>query len=117
VLDTPQGEATLKNDFVFAMVGYRPDFEFMAEHGVHLDPETKRPIIDQDTLESERKGFYLAGVIVAGVHTNEVFIENGRFHGRVIAAAIAKALHRSSENIDGITEPAGAIASRGVAHE
>jgi thioredoxin reductase (NADPH) len=117
VLDTPQGEVILKNDFVFAMVGYRPDFEFMAAHGVHLDPETKRPMIDQDTLESERKGFYLAGVIVAGVHTNEVFIENGRFHGRVIAAAIAKALHRSSEGGDEVAEPAGAIANFGVAHE
>jgi thioredoxin reductase (NADPH) len=90
VLATPQGEVTVKNDFVFAMTGYRPDFEFMAEHGIHLDPATSKPITDRETLESERKGVYLAGVIVAGTHTNEIFIENGRFHGKLIAEAIAK---------------------------
>jgi thioredoxin reductase (NADPH) len=91
-LNTPEGEITVKNDFVFAMTGYRPDFEFMAEHGIHLDPVTSRPITNTDTLESERKGVYLAGVIVAGTHTNEIFIENGRFHGKVIAEAIAESL-------------------------
>jgi hypothetical protein len=40
-------------------------------------------------LESEREGIYLAGVIVAGMHTNEIFIENGRFHGHLIADSIA----------------------------
>ena len=90
VVQTPNGEITIKNDFVFAMVGYRPDFEFMAEHGIHLDPKTSKPITDPVTLESERAGVYLAGVIVAGTHTNEIFIENGRFHGVQIAAAIAK---------------------------
>jgi thioredoxin reductase (NADPH) len=92
VLQTPRGEVTIKNDFVFAMTGYRPDFEFMAEHGIHLDAATSKPITDPETLESEREGVYLAGVIVAGTHTNEIFIENGRFHGKVIAEAIAKSL-------------------------
>jgi thioredoxin reductase (NADPH) len=90
VLHTPDGEVTVKNDFVFAMTGYRPDFEFMSEHGIHLDPATSKPITDPETLESERRGVYLAGVIVAGTHTNEIFIENGRFHGKQIAEAIAK---------------------------
>jgi thioredoxin reductase (NADPH) len=88
VLNTPQGEVTLKNDYVFAMTGYRPDFEFMATHGIHLDTKTSKPVTNPKTLESERKGVYLAGVIVAGTHTNEIFIENGRFHGRLIAEAI-----------------------------
>jgi thioredoxin reductase (NADPH) len=48
--------------------------------------------VNNDTLESQRKGVYLAGVIVAGVHTNEIFIENGRFHGKQIATAIAASL-------------------------
>jgi thioredoxin reductase (NADPH) len=90
VLETPQGEVIVKNDFVFAMTGYRPDFEFMEAHGIHLDPATSKPITDPATLESERHGVYLAGVIVAGMHTNEIFIENGRFHGKLIAQAIAK---------------------------
>ena len=89
LLATPQGERWIKNDFVFAMTGYRPDLEFLAAHGIKLDPETLRPYSDPETLESDRKGMYLAGVIVAGMHTNEIFIENGRFHGEKIAAAIA----------------------------
>jgi thioredoxin reductase (NADPH) len=92
VLETPDGEIAIKNDFVFAMTGYRPDFEFMADHGIHLDPKTSKPITNPHTLESERQGIYLAGVIVAGMHTNEIFIENGRFHGKVIAEAIANSL-------------------------
>ena len=98
LIETPEGEVVVKNDFVFAMTGYRPDFEFMAELGIHLDPESSKPITNPETLESETKGIYLAGVIVAGTHTNEIFIENGRFHGRVIAEAIANvALDRSHD--------------------
>jgi thioredoxin reductase (NADPH) len=92
ILDTPQGEVSVKNDFIFAMVGYRPDTEFLEQHGIRFDPETERPNTDPDTLESDRKGMYLAGVLVAGMHTNEIFIENGRFHGKKIAEAIAAIL-------------------------
>jgi thioredoxin reductase (NADPH) len=92
VVNTPNGEVILKNDYVFAMTGYRPDFEFMAEHGIHLDPKTSKPITNPKTLESERRGVYLAGVIVAGTHTNEIFIENGRFHGKLIAEALQRSL-------------------------
>jgi thioredoxin reductase (NADPH) len=88
-LNTPQGQVTLKNDFVFAMTGYRPDTKFLDAHGIHFDPESSRPYTDPETLESDRKGIYLAGVLVAGMHTNEIFIENGRFHGKKIAEAIA----------------------------
>ena len=91
VVDTPDGEVTVANDFVFAMTGYSPDTDFLAAHGITFDPETRRPFTDPQTLESARKGMYLAGVLVAGMHTNEIFIENGRFHGRVIAEAIAAA--------------------------
>ncbi len=96
ILQTPEGEVTVKNDFVFAMTGYRPDFEFMAEHGIHLDPVTSKPITNTQTLESERAGVYLAGVIVAGTHTNEIFIENGRFHGELIANAIEQSVRAAA---------------------
>lgn len=92
VLETPSGPLTLKNDFVFAMTGYRPDIEFLEAQGIRLDPETQRPYTNPETLESDRKGMYLAGVIVAGMHTHEIFIENGRFHGKQIAEAIARSL-------------------------
>jgi len=93
---TPEGPKTLANDFVFAMTGYRPDLEFLASVGIRLDPESQKPRINPDTLESDRPGIFLAGVIVAGMHTNEIFIENGRFHGKQIADAIADSLAPSS---------------------
>lgn len=85
----PGGEVSIRNDFVFAMIGYHPDTAFLAAHGIVFDPGTGRPYTDPETLESHRTGIYLAGVIVAGMHTNEIFIENGRFHGKKIAEAIA----------------------------
>ena len=92
LLETPQGEVLLKNDFVFALIGYSPDLRFLNSIGVTLDPATERPRSNPTTLESERSGVYLAGVIVAGMHTNEIFIENGRFHGKQIAEDIAEKL-------------------------
>ncbi|HKX00571.1 MAG TPA: YpdA family putative bacillithiol disulfide reductase [Bryobacteraceae bacterium] len=91
-LDTPEGEVLLKNDFVFALTGYSPDLQFLNSLGVTLDTVTLRPRTDPQTLESERSGVYLAGVIVAGMHTSEIFIENGRFHGIQIGEAIASKL-------------------------
>ena len=87
---TPGGEIAIANDFVFALVGYQPDLKFLNATGISLEPDTGRPRTDPETLESTRPGVYLAGVIVAGMHTNEIFIENGRFHGHVIARSIAE---------------------------
>jgi thioredoxin reductase (NADPH) len=89
---TPQGDISMKNDFVFALVGYQPDLEFLNATGITLEPETQRPRTNPETLESECPGIYLAGVIVAGMHTNEIFIENGRYHGGLIARSIASKL-------------------------
>jgi thioredoxin reductase (NADPH) len=91
-LAAPEGEVSLKNDFVFALTGYRPDLPFLNAAGIAIEPETLRPRSDPDTLESQRPGVYLAGVIVAGMHTNEIFIENGRRHGRLIAESISSRL-------------------------
>lgn len=87
---TPQGEKTLPNDFVLAMTGYKPDTEFLARTGIVFEQDTLRPRTNPKTLESDRPGVYLAGVIVAGMHTSEIFIENGRFHGIQIADDIAR---------------------------
>jgi thioredoxin reductase (NADPH) len=88
VLDTPQGRETLKNDFVFAMTGYHPDFTFLESLGIRFEGPDRTPVCNPGTLESNVPGIYLAGVIVAGSRTNEIFIENGRFHGRQIAVAL-----------------------------
>ncbi len=91
-LQTPDGPEVIHNDFVLAMTGYQPDTQFLGRVGIVLEPSTGKPRTDPETLESDRPGVYLAGVIVAGMHTNEIFIENGRFHGGQIAKAVSDAL-------------------------
>jgi thioredoxin reductase (NADPH) len=77
---------TISNDFVFAMTGYHPDHDFLKSMGVEIDQETGRPLHNVDTMETNVRGIYIAGVIAAGNNANEIFIENGRFHGGSIAA-------------------------------
>jgi thioredoxin reductase (NADPH) len=89
VLQTPLGREVLRNDFVFAMTGYRPDFRFLENLGIAFQGPDRLPVCDPETLESNVPGIYLAGVIVAGSRTNEIFIENGRFHGKQIARAMS----------------------------
>lgn len=85
-LSTPEGERILPNQYVFALTGYQPDFRFLESLGVRLDEKNDRcPVCDPQTLESNVPGIYLAGVVIAGERTNEIFIENGRFHGKLIA--------------------------------
>jgi len=92
-LRTPEGAVTVANDFVFALTGYHPDFGFLERLGVKLDEENDRcPVCDGNSLESNVPGIYLAGVIVAGERTNEIFIENGRFHGKQIADSLRSKL-------------------------
>jgi len=73
---------------VFALTGYHPDYEFIESLGVKLDPVSRKPELNPDTLESNVKGIYLAGVVIGGKHTSEIFIENGRFHGKQIVIAL-----------------------------
>jgi len=83
---TPEGTRTLKNDFVFALTGYHPDYDFLESLGIELQKPEMRPVCNPETFESNVPGVYVAGVIVSGSRTSEIFIENGRFHGRQIAA-------------------------------
>ncbi|UWZ87014.1 YpdA family putative bacillithiol disulfide reductase [Occallatibacter riparius] len=89
ILETPAGREVLRNDFVFALTGYRPDFSFLESLGVRFEGPDRLPVCDSESLCSNVSGIYLAGVIVAGSRTNEIFIENGRFHGKQIARALA----------------------------
>jgi thioredoxin reductase (NADPH) len=74
---------------VFAMTGYHPDFDFLEQQGIRFDPGSRKPHLNPDTLESNIPGVYLAGVIVGGENTSQIFIENGRFHGKQIITAMA----------------------------
>lgn len=82
-------EKVIKNDFVFAMTGYHPDHSFLAAMGITIDKETGRPAYNEETMETNVKGLYIAGVLAAGNNANEIFIENGRFHGGLIAYHLA----------------------------
>ena len=84
VVENDAGVQELRARQVFALTGYHPDYEFIEALGVRLDKESRRPEIDPVTLESNVRGIYLAGVVIAGKYTGEIFIENGRFHGKQI---------------------------------
>lgn len=98
-LETPEGTRVVANDAVLAMTGYRPDFEFLEGLGVRIEGEYRCPACDPHSLESNVPGIYLAGVIIAGDKTNEIFIENGRFHGRQIAEDLKQRLPASASEL------------------
>lgn len=89
IVSNAAGERRLPAKQVFALTGYHPDFSFIRSLGVHLDPVTCKPSLDPHTLESNVPGIHLAGVVIGGRHTGEIFIENGRFHGKQIIQALA----------------------------
>jgi thioredoxin reductase (NADPH) len=97
VLTTPRGPIRLENDFVFALIGYHPDYDFLRSVGLELSQMQNRPVCDPETLESNVPGIYVAGVIVAGSRTSEIFIENGRFHGKQIASHLRQKLGPTDE--------------------
>lgn len=101
-LETPEGPLTIPNDFVLAMTGYRPDFSFLESLGVRIEGADRCPECDPSSLESNVPGIYLAGVIIAGERTNEIFIENGRFHGRQIAADLKQKLRAATGELAGV---------------
>jgi thioredoxin reductase (NADPH) len=98
VIYTPNGVIRAKNDFVFALTGYHPDYDFLRSMGIELSSEQCRPVCDPETLESNVPGIYVAGVIVAGSRTNEIFIENGRFHGQLIAKHLKQKMGASASS-------------------
>lgn len=89
IVENDAGVRELPARQIFALTGYHPDYEFIESLGVELDPVSRRPAIDPNSLESNVPGIYLAGVVIAGRHTGEIFIENGRFHGKQIVEAIS----------------------------
>ena len=93
ILNTPNGEVVLENDFVLAMTGYLPDYDFLQKINIAIqDDEMRRPQMNADTFESNLPNVYLAGVIQEGLHTSKLFIENTRHHGEVIIAQVLQKL-------------------------
>jgi len=81
----PDGKITIKNDFVLAMTGYQPDLSFLRKLGIIIsDDEEQVPEHNPETMETNQKGIYLAGVICGGMNTHVWFIENSRIHAEKI---------------------------------
>lgn len=79
----------VENDYVLAMTGYKPNYDFLINAGVAIDDSvSKKPHSNSDTLESNIENLYLAGVILSGLNTSELFIENTRNHGQQIIDSI-----------------------------
>jgi len=86
-IKTPEGEKTLVNDFVLAMTGYQPPFDFMASLGIQFhNDEFHTPVYNEETMETNVKNLYLAGVVCGGLKTNKWFIENSRVHAEMVVA-------------------------------
>ena len=90
---TPDGLKTIPNDFVLAMTGYRPHFGLMRELGIELtDDDVKMPVFKEESLETNRAGMYVAGVVCGGMDTSRLFIENTRVHADQIAKDVARSV-------------------------
>jgi thioredoxin reductase (NADPH) len=92
IIEGPGGRQELPAEGVFLLTGYRPDTELMLRAGVTCDPDTLVPQMDTDTFETNVPNLFVAGGAVAGRHTGNIFIENGRFHGAKIIDALAQRL-------------------------
>jgi thioredoxin reductase (NADPH) len=91
VINTPEGEVIIENDFVLALTGYQPNFNFLKKMGVELSNDDKKyPIHNSETMETNQAGMYLAGVVCGGMDTHLWFIENSREHATQIIDNILK---------------------------
>ena len=85
VIKTPEETLEIENDFVLAMIGYKPDYSLFENIGLPIgDDEFKTPIFDEETLETPLKNVYIAGVAAGGLKTSRFFIENTRVHAEMI---------------------------------
>ncbi|NCT19232.1 MAG: hypothetical protein COZ75_04700 [Flavobacteriaceae bacterium CG_4_8_14_3_um_filter_34_10] len=93
VLQTPNGEITLENDYVLALTGYQPNITFLNSLGISISTDGKyQPKYNEKTMETNIPGLYLAGVICGGMETHKWFIENSVIHAQKIAKHLATTL-------------------------
>ncbi|HMD14618.1 MAG TPA: YpdA family putative bacillithiol disulfide reductase [Bacteroidota bacterium] len=90
IVNSPNGEVSVKTDFACILIGYRPDVEFLRSLGIAIDPDSLAPAFNSETMETNIPNLFVAGGLVGGRFNNKVFIENGRGHGPMIVSAIRK---------------------------
>ena len=91
IINNIEGSIEVDNDFVLAMTGYQPNYEILENLGVEiLKDEFKTPFFNEETMETNVEGVFLAGVICGGLKTNKWFIENSRDHSEKIISQITK---------------------------
>lgn len=83
----------LQNDFVLAMTGYLPDFEFLQNCGIQIEGDTLKPVYNPETMETNIQNLYLAGVVCGGMDTHLWFIENSRIHAEIIVGDIVSKIY------------------------
>ena len=93
-------------DRVYALIGFHPDVQLFERIGIAFDPESGRPEIDPDTLETSVPGVFVAGSVTAGNKISEIFIENGRFDGEKIFGTPAERV-QAKDNYQGIRRETG----------
>jgi len=93
VIQTTDGQVTIPNDFVMAMTGYKPNFDFLKKVGIKLTDDKFIPTYNPGTMETNLPGLYLAGVVVGGMDTHLWFIENSRIHSDMIIVDIVSKAH------------------------
>lgn len=98
VLQSPEGTHTIANDFVLAMTGYHPDFEFLRKIGITINEEHHwTPCHSSKTYETNLDRVFLAGVVCGGTRTSKWFIENSREHAHIILEQLLEALDRKKQ--------------------
>ena len=91
IVKSPSGQEEIENDFVLAMTGYQPNYDILKKLGVKINnDEFKTPVFNEQTMETNVTGVFLAGVICGGLKTNKWFIENSRDHSEKILNSIIK---------------------------
>ncbi len=97
VLEGPEGEFTIENDWVLAMTGYKPNYRLLESLQLEIpDDEARIPAHNPETLETSLPNVYLAGVLCAGMETSRLFIENTREHGALIIEQVKSKLRKDS---------------------
>lgn len=99
-ISAPEGDIRIENDWVLAMTGYQPDLQFLSNTGIQLaDDAVRKPVYNEDTMETNLQGIFLAGVICGGMDTRRLFIENSREHAdKIVRCILQRKADRSPEH-------------------